>query len=118
MTPQIDTEDIVDATGVAEMLGLTKRTSVSVYQRRYVDMPRPIVALGAGRSQLWSRKAVETWYRTSSPGAATAKVAEELAPLPSADRGGPMSHYRAVYQMTRRAALGPNPDGLPRTKEF
>ena len=29
-----------------------------------------------------------------------------------------MSHYRAIYQMVRRAALGPNREGLPRTKEY
>jgi glutathione-regulated potassium-efflux system ancillary protein KefG len=118
MNPKIDTEDLVDAVGVAEILGLAKRTSVSVYQRRYPDMPRPVVDLGRGRPQLWSRRAVEAWHSTSSPGGASAKVAEELAALPNADRGGPMSHYRAVYQMVRRSALGPNPEGLPRSKEY
>lgn len=118
VNPKIDTEDLIDAAGVAEILGLARRTSVSVYQRRYANMPRPVVDLGPGRPRLWSRKAIELWGQTSSPGVASATVAEELAPLPQADRGGPMSHYRAVYQMVRRAALGPNPEGLPQTREF
>jgi glutathione-regulated potassium-efflux system ancillary protein KefG len=63
MSPRVETEDLVDAQGVAEMLGLARRTSVSVYQLRYPMMPRPIVNLGPGRPMLWSRKALERWLR-------------------------------------------------------
>lgn len=66
VNPRIDTEDLVDAQGVADILGLrspTARNAISVYQRRYLDMPRPIVDLGKGRPRLWSRKAVEKWAR-------------------------------------------------------
>ena len=63
MSPRVDTEDLIDAQGVAEMLGLARRTSVSVYQLRYPKMPRPIVDLGRGRPLLWSRKALEKWLR-------------------------------------------------------
>ena len=64
--PSIDTDDLVDAQGVADMLGLSPhagRNAVSVYQRRYPDMPRPIVDLGPGRPRLWSRSAMLAWAR-------------------------------------------------------
>ena len=63
MTPRINTEDLVDARGVAEILGLSHPNSVSTYQRRYADMPRPVVDLGQGRTLLWVRQEVETWAR-------------------------------------------------------
>lgn len=59
----IDTDDLVDAHGVAEILGLAQRNTVSQYQRRYPDMPRPVVDLGSGRPRLWSRTAVSEWAR-------------------------------------------------------
>jgi glutathione-regulated potassium-efflux system ancillary protein KefG len=57
----IDPDDLIDSVTVAELLGLASRSSVSVYQKRYEDMPRPVVDLGQGRSRLWSRRAVLTW---------------------------------------------------------
>jgi hypothetical protein len=63
VNPQVNTDDLVDAQGVAELLGLANRTSVSVYQHRYPDMPRPIIDLGNGRPRLWLRPAVEEWGR-------------------------------------------------------
>jgi predicted DNA-binding transcriptional regulator AlpA len=61
MGRQIDTDDVIDAQGVAELLGLAQRNTVSLYQRRYHDMPRPVIDLGQGRCKLWSREEVETW---------------------------------------------------------
>jgi glutathione-regulated potassium-efflux system ancillary protein KefG len=61
MTPRIDTEDLVDAHGVAQLLGLSHRNSVSLYQRRYADMPRPVVELGRGRIKLWLRSEIMGW---------------------------------------------------------
>lgn len=63
MSPTVETEDLVDAHGVAEILGLAHRNSVSVYQRRYLDMPRPVVDLGAGRPRLWLRSEILGWSR-------------------------------------------------------
>ena len=45
------------------MIGLKFRNAVSEYQRRYPDMPRPVVDLGPGRSMLWTRAAMEKWAR-------------------------------------------------------
>jgi predicted DNA-binding transcriptional regulator AlpA len=60
----VDTDDLVDARGIAELLGLSHPNSVSTYQRRYADMPRPVVDLGVGRPRLWSRRQIEQWQRT------------------------------------------------------
>lgn len=60
----VDTDDLVDARGIAELLGLSHPNSVSTYQRRYADMPRPVVDLGVGRPRLWSRSQIEQWQRT------------------------------------------------------
>ena len=57
----VDPDDLIDAVTIAELLGLASRSSVSVYQKRYQDMPRPIIDLGQGRSRLWSRREVLAW---------------------------------------------------------
>lgn len=61
MTPKVETDDLIDAHGVAEILGLAQRNTVSAYQRRYPEMPRPAVDLGRGRPKLWLRSEVERW---------------------------------------------------------
>lgn len=61
MTPIVDTKDLIDARAVADILGLSAPNTVSVYQHRYQDMPRPVVNLGRGRSMLWLRPEIEKW---------------------------------------------------------
>jgi glutathione-regulated potassium-efflux system ancillary protein KefG len=61
MSPTVATEDLVDARNVAEILGLSHPSAVSVYQHRYLDMPRPVVDLGRGRPKLWLRPEIERW---------------------------------------------------------
>lgn len=61
MTPRVDTEDLIDAQEVAAILGLSHSNSVSLYQRRYEDMPRPVVERGGGKTKLWLRPAIERW---------------------------------------------------------
>jgi predicted DNA-binding transcriptional regulator AlpA len=63
MSPRVDTKDLIDAQGVADLLGLAQRTAVSVYQHRYPDMPRPVVNLARGRTRLWVRQEIERWAR-------------------------------------------------------
>jgi glutathione-regulated potassium-efflux system ancillary protein KefG len=63
VTPLVHTEDLIDAQMVADLLGLSHRNSVSLYQRRYGDMPRPVVELGNGRIKLWLRSEIELWAR-------------------------------------------------------
>ena len=57
----INTDDLLDAQGVADLLGLRHPNSVHTYLRRYPDMPRPILDLGPGRPRLWLRPEVERW---------------------------------------------------------
>jgi len=59
--PLVATEDLIDARAVAEILGLSAPNTVSVYQHRYSDMPRPVINLGRGRCMLWLRPEVEKW---------------------------------------------------------
>ena len=55
MGQQIDVDDVIDAREVAAILGLSHPNTVSLYQRRYEDMPRPVIDMGQGRCKLWLR---------------------------------------------------------------
>jgi hypothetical protein len=61
MGRKVDVDDLIDTQGVASILELAHRNTVSEYQARYGDMPRPVVDLGGGRSKLWLRTEVERW---------------------------------------------------------
>lgn len=61
MGRQVDVDDLLDANGVAELLHLAHRNTVSVYQHRYDDMPRPVREFGDRRVKLWLRPEVEEW---------------------------------------------------------
>jgi predicted DNA-binding transcriptional regulator AlpA len=67
---QIDSDDLIDAQGIAELLGLSQRNTVSSYQRRYPDMPRPLIDLGRGRCKLWLRSDIQRW-RSQRPDSST-----------------------------------------------
>jgi predicted DNA-binding transcriptional regulator AlpA len=71
MSPRVSTEDLIDAQMVADILGLSHRNSVSLYQRRYDDMPRPVVDLGDGRVKLWLRSEIERWAEAQETGGRT-----------------------------------------------
>lgn len=62
MPRRVPLDDLIDAHDVARMLGLAQRNTVSQYQRRYPDMPRPVLDLGPGRPSLWLRPQIERWY--------------------------------------------------------
>jgi predicted DNA-binding transcriptional regulator AlpA len=61
LSPNVATEHLIDARHVADILGLSHPSAVSVYQHRYADMPRPVVDLGRGRPKLWLRPEMERW---------------------------------------------------------
>jgi predicted DNA-binding transcriptional regulator AlpA len=63
MGRKVDLDDITDAGGVAEMIGLSHRQSVRVYRRRYPDFPPPVLELGGGRCLMWLRSDVDAWMR-------------------------------------------------------
>jgi hypothetical protein len=58
---KVDTKDLLDTQGVAEILGLAHRNTVLQYQQRYENMPRPVFLLGKGRVKLWLRAEIESW---------------------------------------------------------
>jgi predicted DNA-binding transcriptional regulator AlpA len=64
----LDAGDLIDAQGVAELLGLAQRNTVSAYQRRYPTMPRPVVDLGQGRCKPWLKSEIEVWQATRVAG--------------------------------------------------
>jgi len=61
VSPRVATEDLLDAQGVADILGLSHRNTVFQYQRKYDDMPQPVIDLGEGRVKLWLRPQIERW---------------------------------------------------------
>lgn len=70
MTPTIRTEDLLDAHGVADLIGLSHSNSVHTYMRRYADMPRPVIDLGPGRPRLWLRPHILAWVEARDEGVA------------------------------------------------
>lgn len=63
MGRMVDIDDLLDAQGVADLLGLATRSVVSVYRSRYSDFPAPAVERGGLR--LWHRDDVLAWKATS-----------------------------------------------------
>ena len=61
MGRMVDVDHLIDANDVAEILGLSHRNTVSVYQHRYADMPRPVREFGDRRVKLWLRPDIERW---------------------------------------------------------
>jgi len=61
VSPEVHTEDLIDAREVADLLGLAHRNTVSVYQKRYPDMPRPVVERSGGKTMLWLRSEILKW---------------------------------------------------------
>jgi predicted DNA-binding transcriptional regulator AlpA len=60
---KIDVDELLDATAVASLLGLSSANSVATYRRRYPDFPAPVWSPPSGRCQAWERADVERWAR-------------------------------------------------------
>lgn len=63
MAEPIDPDELIDAMGVAEVLGLASRNVIGVYRSRYSDFPAPTVE--RGRCRLWHRPDIERWAKTT-----------------------------------------------------
>ncbi|MGB8021587.1 MAG: TetR/AcrR family transcriptional regulator [Candidatus Nanopelagicales bacterium] len=61
--PDSSSDDLIDASEVAEILGLSHRNSVSTYRHRYPDFPTGRRMPSGGRRLLWSRSEVVAWHR-------------------------------------------------------
>ena len=64
--------------GVAELLGLAHHNTVSVYQHRYEDMPRPVLDLGKASEALAEARDRAVGSRTVR---ARSQTAESLRPV-------------------------------------
>jgi hypothetical protein len=62
---RVDTDDLIDAAGVADLLGLGHRRAVSTYRGRYPDFPQPVIDMGVGTCLLWRRQDVKAWARAT-----------------------------------------------------
>jgi len=62
---EVDIDDLIDVNGVAALLGLTHRNTVTTYLRRYPDMPRPVVEFKTSRIRLWLRSEIVNWTETT-----------------------------------------------------
>jgi|SRR5579875_27487 glutathione-regulated potassium-efflux system ancillary protein KefG len=106
MSQLVDPDDLIDAASVAEVLGLANRTSVSVYQRRYPTMPRPVIDLGRGRTKLWSKAALASWARSADMRSPQQIATAELAQLEPQGEPLAQSVFRSSYTQARQHALG------------
>ena len=57
----LDVEDLVDAQGVAELIGPAQRNNALAYRWRFLAMPRSVVDRGQGRCKLCLRSEIERW---------------------------------------------------------
>lgn len=57
----VNTNDLLDAGQVAELLGLAHRNSVTTYLNRYPDFPQPVLVRASGRVRLWHRDDILAW---------------------------------------------------------
>lgn len=58
---KIAVEDLLNAAEVAELLGLSQRTAISTYRRRYPSFPIPVIVKGT--CVLWLRTDIQKWAR-------------------------------------------------------
>lgn len=64
MGKRINVDDVIDATDVARIIGLTNAKGVSVYQQRYDDFPEPVIS--RGRCRLWLEADILKWAKQRS----------------------------------------------------
>ncbi len=57
--PCLSPKNLMDAQGVAELLGLAQRNTAPAHQRGYSALPRPVVNPGQGHCTLWLRGEIE-----------------------------------------------------------
>ncbi len=57
----VNIKDLIGASEVAEILGLSHHNSVSTYMQRYDDFPAPVIKKSNGRIRLWLRSEIEKW---------------------------------------------------------
>jgi predicted DNA-binding transcriptional regulator AlpA len=56
---KVEVGDLLNATEVAEVLGLSHRTAIATYRSRYPDFPTPVMT--KGKCVLWLRADIRAW---------------------------------------------------------
>ena len=59
--PNIEADDLIDASEVAPIIGVASSNAVSVYRSRYLDFPAPFVEKSSGKCVLWLRTDIIAW---------------------------------------------------------
>lgn len=59
--PQVETDDLIGAAEVADLLGLRHSNSVTTYLNRYPDFPRPVLERSRSRVRLWLKQDIRRW---------------------------------------------------------
>jgi predicted DNA-binding transcriptional regulator AlpA len=57
----VKVENLIEAQGIADRLGLAQRQTIDSWMRRHPDFPRPLGTWG--RTRLWDWSEVEAWAR-------------------------------------------------------
>jgi len=61
MGEKVDTENLIDAAGIAARLRLAQPQTVHLWRRRYENFPEPVAELT--RVLVWDWSEVEAWAR-------------------------------------------------------
>ncbi len=64
VAPKIDPDNLLDASEVAVILGLSSARAVAVYRARYDSFPVPAVRKASGKCVLWARADIEAWAKS------------------------------------------------------
>lgn len=71
----VDVNDLIASSDIAALLGVT-RAAVSNWKQRETDFPKPIVVVGNGKIDVYSRQAVVAWWVKRNPD--VLKTAEQM----------------------------------------
>jgi hypothetical protein len=61
--PDVEPGDLIDASEVAPIIGVSSSKAVAVYRARYPDFPAPFVTKASGKCVLWLRADIEKWAK-------------------------------------------------------
>jgi len=57
----VDLDNLIDVGAVAELLGLSHKSSVTTYLRRYADFPEPAIEFADGKCRAWVQQDIVDW---------------------------------------------------------
>jgi prophage regulatory protein len=105
---------LVGVREVGRLLSVSRQRADQLVRTK--GFPDPIAELASGR--IWERAAVVRWARDTGRSIPWATVELELEQLPKGPPGSAANLYRDVWTITRMQALGREPKGISRSREF